>query len=88
VKTTKDKVAAWRLFEKKTENFSVLIYARHIFIKYVKHILKKFIKNGYQRVEFRAELVRLSVYDEKGQFIGKETENGFATAFDEAFEQI
>jgi len=54
----------------------------------VKHILKKFIKNGYQRVEFRAELVRLSVYDEKGQFIGKETENGFATAFDEAFEQI
>jgi hypothetical protein len=45
-----DKVAAWRLFETKTANFEVLLYARHIFVKYVNHVLEKFILNGYQRV--------------------------------------
>jgi hypothetical protein len=50
----KDKKAAWRLFEKKIANTGTLLYTKDIFQAYVKHILNKFILNGYQRVEFRA----------------------------------
>ncbi len=32
------------------ERIHVLIYCKEIFIEYVKHVVKKFIKNGYQRV--------------------------------------
>jgi hypothetical protein len=49
---------------------------------FVKHILRKFIKNGYQRVEFRAELTRLTVYGPQGQFVGQLPESGFSEAFD------
>lgn len=82
VEVCKDKVAAWGLFEKKVSNTAVLLSARHIFVAFVKHILRKFIKNGYQRVEFRAELTRLTVYGPQGQFIGQLPESGYSEAFD------
>jgi hypothetical protein len=40
----------WDRFEVKISNFFVLIFALHIFKKYVRHILLKYIKNGYDRV--------------------------------------
>lgn len=73
---------AWNLFEKKSSNSTVLIYSRHLFTAYVKHMLRKFIRNGYQRVEFRAELLKLSLYDAHGKFVCKLPENEFAVAFD------
>ena len=50
----KDKPQIWSTFEKKITNTGTLIYSKDIFGRYVEHILKKFINNGYQRVEFRA----------------------------------
>lgn len=41
---------AWNLFEQKAEHTHVLIYSKNFFGRYVKHVLRKFIKNGYQRV--------------------------------------
>lgn len=79
---------AWVLYEQKVVNSAVLIYSRHIFRAYVQHVLRKFIKNGYQRVEFRAELLKLSLYDTQGKFICKMPENEYAVAFDEAFAEI
>jgi hypothetical protein len=79
---------AWVLFEQKVLNSAVIIYSRHLFTHYVRHVLRKFIRNGYQRVEFRAELARLSLYDPKGKFVCKLPEKEFAVAFDEAFAEI
>jgi hypothetical protein len=42
--------AAWVVFEKKVLNSAILIYSRHLFRPYVQHVLRKFIKNGYQRI--------------------------------------
>jgi hypothetical protein len=65
-----------------------LIYSKNFFGHYVKHVLRKFIKNGYHRVEFRAELVKLSLYDENGKFICKLHEKEYAEIFDEAYAEI
>lgn len=81
IEVCKDKSAAWGLFMKKVSNTAVIIFAAHIFPKYVKHILRKFIRNGYQRIQFRAELVRLSKYDEKGKFLQHLPEAAYADAF-------
>lgn len=62
---------AWALYEQKVLHSSVIIYSRHLFGHYVRHALRKFIRNGYQRVEFRAQLLRLSLYDAHGKFISK-----------------
>jgi hypothetical protein len=40
----------WVLFEEKISNFFPIIFALHIFKKYVRHTLLKFIRNGYERV--------------------------------------
>jgi len=50
-------------------NTDTLIYSKDIFVKYVEHVLKKFINNGYQRVEFRAQLVKLQEHDENGKLV-------------------
>ena len=57
------------IFDKKVHKTSVLIYAQHIFKPYVKHALRKFALNGYERVEFRSILHKLLKYDEKGHLI-------------------
>lgn len=59
-------------------NTDTLIYCRDIFRKYAEHVLKKFINNGYQRVEFRSILPKLKDYDEKGNFLGKMPEKAFS----------
>jgi len=50
----------WDRFEEKISNFFVLVFALHIFKKYTRHVLLKYIKNGYDRVEFRAFLAQLN----------------------------
>ncbi len=59
----------WVLFEEKICNFFPLVFTLHIFKKYVRHILLKYIKCGYDRVEFRALLCQLTEYDEKGNLV-------------------
>lgn len=53
----------WIVFEKKIENFFILVLTLHLFKKYTRHVLLKFIRNGYERVEFRALLCQLKEYD-------------------------
>jgi hypothetical protein len=40
----------WVLFEVKISNFFILVLTLHIFKKYVRHVLLKYIKNGYERI--------------------------------------
>lgn len=65
----REEVGAWGIFSKKISNTATLLYSSHIFPKFIKHVLRKFIANGYSRVEFRVELLRLSHYDEQGNFL-------------------
>ena len=37
----------WDMFEQKISNFFTIYFALHIFKKYTKNILLKYIKNGY-----------------------------------------
>jgi hypothetical protein len=46
----KEEVAAWPLFSKKVSNTATLLFSSHIFPKYIKHVLRKFIANGYSRI--------------------------------------
>lgn len=78
----RNKPETWSIFEKKSANLGTLVYSKDIFKKYVKHVVKKFINNGYQRVEFRSILKKLTNYDEKGNFLGKLPESEFAECFD------
>lgn len=59
----------WVIFEEKISNFFPIVFALHLFKKYVRHTLLKFIHNGYERVEFRALLCRLTEYDSEGNFV-------------------
>ena len=72
----------WNRFESKIGNFFVLVFTLDIFKKYTKHILLKYIKNGYDRVEFRALLTKLNEYDENGKFIKEHDEKMYMDAFD------
>ena len=59
----------WDRFEQKVGNFFAIIFALHIFKKYTKHILLKYIKNGYDRIEFRAFLPKMKEYDLEGNMV-------------------
>lgn len=48
----------------------------------------KYIKNGYERVEFRALLCQLSEYDDKGNFVKIHDEGMYMKAFDEVYEEV
>ena len=63
------KNARWDLFENKISNFFPILAAEHIFKKYVTHCLKKFYRNGYDRIEYRCMLTRLKKYDEDGNIV-------------------
>ena len=39
--------------------FDNLLITKHIFLKYCDHLLRKYLSNGYERLEFRALLVGL-----------------------------
>ncbi len=53
----------WIPFEEKIMRFMDLIQVAHIFKNYSNYILKKLVKNGYDRIEFRALLWSLKEYD-------------------------
>ena len=55
-----NKSETWTLFEKKLSNTATLIFCKNIFPHYVKHVLNKFIRNGYQRVELRCTFARIN----------------------------
>jgi len=78
----------WVLFEEKIGNFFILVFALHIFKKYVRHVLHKYIRNGYERIEFRALLCQLIEYDDKGNFVKKHEEGMFMQAFDEVYFEV
>lgn len=40
----------WQLFEHKIGSFNILLSALDIFKNYVRHVLRKYIRNGYDRV--------------------------------------
>lgn len=48
--TNRDMKATWSLFEKKVTATQILYHSKSIFMAYVKYVLRKFIRNGYQRV--------------------------------------
>ena len=59
----------WTRFEEKISNFFPIYFALHIFKKYTRHLLLKYIANGYERLEFRAFLCTLNEYDTQGNLI-------------------
>ena len=59
----------WVLFEEKIANFFPLMFTLHVYKKYIKHVMLKYIRNGFDRIEFRALLVQLNEYDENGKFV-------------------
>jgi hypothetical protein len=81
-KICREEATAWQLMAKKVSNSATLLYASHIFPKFIRHVLRKFIANGYSRVEFRAELLRLSRYDSQGNFVEKLPYAAYTQLFD------
>lgn len=59
----------WVPFEEKILRFMKLIQVVHIFRKYSDFVLRKFYKNGYSRIEFRALLWELSEHDSEGNLV-------------------
>lgn len=53
----------WDCFEQKIGNFFPIYFSLHIFKNYIRHLLLKYIQNGYERIEFRAFLSTLNEYD-------------------------
>ncbi len=58
---------------------------KDVFSRYCEYILRKYIKNGYDRVEFRALLIRLKEYDKEGNFISEHDDKAFADTFDAVY---
>ena len=69
LKIAGDGATFWPVFEEKISAFFPLLAMRDVFVSYSEYTLRKFIKNGYDRVEFRAFLTKIKTYDEKGAFI-------------------
>jgi len=40
----------WEKFEEKIGNFFILLLTLDLFKKYTRHVLYKYIKNGYERL--------------------------------------
>ena len=51
-------------------------------MRYSEHVLRKFVANGYDRIEFRALLTRLREHDAKGALVKEHDEAEFGRAFD------
>lgn len=61
----------WEAFEEMIGKSFHLIWEAKTFRKYLNHVFSKFAKNGYQRLEFRAFLTELSVYNSAGEEVEK-----------------
>lgn len=51
-------------------------------------MLRKFIKNGYCRVEIRAQIVHLIEYDDKGNISKRHSESKWMEVFTEEYIKI
>lgn len=78
----------WDRFESKINNSFMLIFTLDIFKKYTRNTLLKFIKNGYDRIEFRALLTKLKEYDAEGNFVKEHDEKMYLDAFDEVYNEV
>lgn len=72
----------WTPFELKITRFNVLLSVQHVFRKYSEHVLRKFYRNGYSRIEFRALLTGLDEYDSQGRLLHRHGDAAFARVFD------
>lgn len=50
----------WNVFESKIRTPLKILFVRDIFEKYSRHMLEKYIKNGYDRVEYRCTYEKLN----------------------------
>ncbi len=78
----------WVPFEAKILRFMKLIQVVHIFRKYSEYILRKFYRNGYNRIEFRALIWELTEYDSDGNVVKTHDESSYCRVFDEAFAEV
>lgn len=79
---------AWSIMLNKISSLETIIYASHIFPLYLKHVLSKFINNGYERLQLRISLVNLVEYCKEGNFIKKLSFSDYRVIFDKVLSQI
>ena len=58
----------WKLFEYKIIAPAKILVITDIFEKYTRHILRKYKKNGYQRIQFRFAYRKFKIYDQEGRY--------------------
>ena len=73
----KKEIPPWDLFENKISNFFTIYELLQIFRSYAEHVMRKYAKNGYDRLEFRAILRELHEYDESGNLVQVHGETKF-----------
>ena len=88
LKSAGNAAAFWPLFEQKISCFNDLLQISDVFEKYSEYVLRKFIYNGYDRIEFRVFLIELKEYDKDGVFTGTSGDQSFADAFDRAYDRV
>ena len=77
------KVTFWSIFEHKIVTFFTILYSLKHFKIYIKYICEKYLKNGYDRLQFRSMLSGLTEYDEQGNVVKKHPERKFIEIIDE-----
>lgn len=65
-----------------------IILTLHFFKPYLKHVMNKFINNGYDRIELRATIGNLVEYDENGKLVKKHEYEKYIEVASEAIEEI
>jgi hypothetical protein len=76
-------VKFWVLFEKKIVTFFTVLFTLHHFRSYMKYVCEKFIKNGYDRIEFRSMTSQLTEYDTEGNLVQVHPERKYLEVLDE-----
>lgn len=51
-------------------------------------MLRKYYRNGYDRIEFRALLWSLAEYDNNGNLVKQHDESSYTRVFDSAFDEV
>ncbi len=75
-------VKFWVLFEKKIVTFFTVLFTLHHFRSYMKYVCEKFIKNGYDRIEFRSMTSQLTEYDAEGNVVQVHPERKYLEVLD------
>ncbi len=82
-KNADKEVKFWVLFEKKIVTFFTVLFTLHHFRSYMKYVCEKFIKNGYDRIEFRSMTSQLTEYDAEGNVVQVHPERKYLEVLDE-----